>query len=287
MTHPDISAASVGGRFRTHALRGLAVAGVLTLAACNIIDPPIDDDYRETRVVIRGPVVDIMHNAPISGAAVELIPRPPAFLRGDTVTTDAQGRFQARLSMMGVGSFDAEVRVRARAPNGAVGDIVLPRVRLLEDREGQLPDTLEVRFRLAAEPEPAAAQTLPFQQILSLVTSGIETPRFELITNAEQWAVLWDAIYARYAPGQKPPLPAIDFNTTSLVLAATGTRQAQGFGFDIEQVRGHDDVLFVSVVQRIPCGTLPSPSQQVRVVSVPRVASRAHSSEMSEIHYCR
>ncbi len=286
MTHPDISAASDGGRFRTHALRGLAVAGVMTLAACNIIDPPIEDDYRETRVVIRGTVAD-MQNAPTSGAAVELMPISPAFLRGDTVTTDAQGRFQARLSMMGVGSFDAEVRVRARAPNGAVGDIVLPRVRLLEDREGQLPDTLEVRFRLAAEPEPAAAQTLPLQQILSLVNSGIETPRFELITNAEQWAVLWDAIYARRAPGQKPPLPVIDFNATSLVLAATGTRGAQGFGFDIEQVRAHDDVLFVSVVQRIPCGTLPAQSQQVRVVSVQRVASRAHSSEMSEIHYCR
>jgi hypothetical protein len=77
-----------------------------------------------------------------------------------------------------------------------------------------------------------------------------------------------------YAPGQAPPLPAIDFSTRMLVLAAAGTIPAAGFFYHIAGATVQDDTLEVLVLERWPsAGTLPTLTSPVHVVSVPRVAT--------------
>jgi hypothetical protein len=116
------------------------------------------------------------------------------------------------------------------------------------------------------------------QEVLSIqnAMTGIETPTRTLITNPETWATAWANIFANYAPSQRPPLPAIDFDARVVVLAAAGLRGAQGFFFTIEEVRRHEGTLQVLVIERWPsCGTLPALSAPVHAVSVPRVATTA------------
>jgi hypothetical protein len=119
---------------------------------------------------------------------------------------------------------------------------------------------------------------LPLQEVLSIqnAMTGIETPTRTLIATPETWATTWAKIFASYAPTQRPPLPAIDFTSRVVVLAAAGVRGAQGFFFTIEEVRSLDGTLQVIVLERWPsCGTLPALSAPVHAVSVPRVATTA------------
>ena len=78
-------------------------------------------------------------------------------------------------------------------------------------------------------------------------------------------------------------LQLIDFDSNVLVLAAAGLRGAQGFVFTIEEVRERRDILEVRVLERWElCGTLPAASAPVHVVSVPRIATTARFSVVSE-----
>jgi len=118
--------------------------------------------------------------------------------------------------------------------------------------------------------------------------TGIQTPTYMLIVDPEAWARTWAAIHAPYAPGQTPPVPDIDFASRILVLAAAGWRGAQGFFFGIEEIRVDHGVLHVFVAERYPlCATLPALSAPVHVVSVPRVATRADFTLITETATCR
>lgn len=121
------------------------------------------------------------------------------------------------------------------------------------------------------------SNVLPIQEVLSISTmSGIETPEYTVVLTPEAWASAWAAIFAPYAPAQKPPLPMIDFDSRIIVLAAAGLRGAQGFSFTIDEVRAENGTLQVLVLERWPfCGSLPALSAPVSVVSVPRVATTA------------
>jgi len=131
----------------------------------------------------------------------------------------------------------------------------------------------------ACSREPAGpTPVLPLERVVSIqnAMTGIETPTRTLITDPATWAAAWADIFANYAPAQRPPLPAIDFASKIVVLAAAGLRGAQGFFFTIDAVRLAGSSLQVVVREQWPtCGTLPALSAPVDVVTVPRVATTA------------
>jgi len=131
-----------------------------------------------------------------------------------------------------------------------------------------------VTFRALA----LAGDSVPRVQLLSIqnAESGLAAPRHELIDNAEAWHAVWADAYRHHAPAQVPPVPDIDFSQDAVLLAAAGTRGAQGFTYRIEHVALADGVLHAYVLEEYAhCGTLPAMSAPVHAVRVPRMAPTA------------
>ena len=125
---------------------------------------------------------------------------------------------------------------------------------------------------------PSEGDIVPQQEIYSLASfSGIQTQQGTLILDATSWQAAWDNIFANHAPDQKPPLPAINFDSNVVVLAAAGMTPTQLFSFQITEVRVTGGSLHVRVESVWPsCGGLPVETTPVHVISVPHVATKAH-----------
>jgi hypothetical protein len=118
---------------------------------------------------------------------------------------------------------------------------------------------------------------LPQQDVYSLRSfSGIDTRRGRIITDNSGFQTAWDEVFAHYAPGQKPFLPAIDFTHYVVLLASAGPTPTQLLWFRITKVRERPQHLAVLVESQWPdCGGAPVVTNPVHIVLVPRVATQA------------
>ena len=118
---------------------------------------------------------------------------------------------------------------------------------------------------------------VPFQDLYSLQTySGMGTKRGRIITNSAALQAAWDTVFANYAVGQKPFVPAIDFTQNVVLLASAGQTPTQLLWFRITMVRERPEHMAVLVESEWPpCGGLPVTTNPVHIVTVPRVATQA------------
>jgi hypothetical protein len=126
-------------------------------------------------------------------------------------------------------------------------------------------------------PELNTPDRLPFQDVYSLQTfSGMDTKRGRIITDSAALQAAWDTVFANYAVGQKPFVPAIDFKQNVVLLASAGQTPTQLLWFRITLVRQRPEHLAVLVESAWPpCGGLPVNTNPVHIVTVPRVATQA------------
>ena len=97
--------------------------------------------------------------------------------------------------------------------------------------------------------------------------SGITRPTDQLITNEEDWARIWAAIYSNRSPA--PARPEINFAREALVLSALGT--SPGINNLIEGVRIFERGVVVRVVKERyseRCLVLTAVGQPVHVVRI-------------------
>jgi hypothetical protein len=107
-------------------------------------------------------------------------------------------------------------------------------------------------------------------------SSGIDARAGVIILDQPSWEAAWQVVVANYAPGEKPPLPVVDFDTHVVLLAAGGVTTTQLLSFRIADVRVGPEGLAVSVDVVSPeCGSLPVITTPVDIVSVPRLETRA------------
>lgn len=118
---------------------------------------------------------------------------------------------------------------------------------------------------------------LPFQDVYSLQSfSGMGTKRGRVITDSAALQAAWDTVFANYAVGQKPFVPAIDFKQNVVLLASAGQTPTQLQWFRITMVRERPAHLAVLVESEWPpCGGVPVTTTPVHIVTVPRVATQA------------
>ena len=118
---------------------------------------------------------------------------------------------------------------------------------------------------------------LPFQDLYSLQSySGLDTKGGRIITDSDGLQAAWDSVFANYAVGQKPFIPAIDFKQNVVLLASAGQTPTQLLWFRITLVRERPEHLAVLVESEWPqCGGLPVTTTPVHIVTVPRVATQA------------
>jgi hypothetical protein len=141
---------------------------------------------------------------------------------------------------------------------------------------------------LDSPPKGSDGVVVPQQDIATVSAfSGIETQTGSLILDPASWQAAWESIFANYAPAEKPPLPAINFDSSVVVLAAAGTTPTQLFSFQITEVRFTGNSLHVRVESVWPnCGGLPVVTAPVHVVRVPHVATQADFTFVSTSDDC-
>src|SRR4051812_8691506 len=74
-----------------------------------------------------------------------------------------------------------------------------------------------------------------FKVIAKGALSGIQEPKQLLITNATQWAEIWQKHSVRNEP--KPPLPEIDFSKQSVLFVALGQKRTGGYAVAITDLQ--------------------------------------------------
>lgn len=106
--------------------------------------------------------------------------------------------------------------------------------------------------------------------------SGIRAARTELITSDARWQQTWAEIVSRQSP--QPPLPAVDFSSSVLILVARGETNNACRHIEIDRMALRGDRFDVAVKDsRSPpsCPCLAVVIHPVHVVAVPRSATTA------------
>jgi len=118
---------------------------------------------------------------------------------------------------------------------------------------------------------------LPLQDLYSLQSfSGMADKGGMIITDSTVLRAVWATVFANYAVGQKPMLPAIDFKQNVVLVASAGQTPTQLIWFRITKVRERPGHLAVLVESAWPgCGGVPVVTNPVHIVMVPRVSSQA------------
>jgi hypothetical protein len=125
---------------------------------------------------------------------------------------------------------------------------------------------------------PPGAATVTAQEVLSIQNqwSGYEAATTQLITTPQAWATAWQVIHRDMAP--QPPLPAVNFDSHVLLLAAMGQRSSGGHSIRITGVQAHNNVFYAAVTETAPgpnCMTTTVMTAPVHVVQVPRQGASA------------
>jgi hypothetical protein len=103
--------------------------------------------------------------------------------------------------------------------------------------------------------------------------SGIETATALVIGDSSVWSRRWQEISSHLQTGPRP-LPAVDFTTHSVILAAMGSEPNSVYGISIDSVvlhlRGDGPLAVVHVTEVGNCQSdSPGPTSPIHIVAVP------------------
>lgn len=100
--------------------------------------------------------------------------------------------------------------------------------------------------------------------------SGFIQAARQVIANQQDWEAAWAQLYATHTP--KPALPAVDFGSERVILAALGNRNTGGYSIHIDAIETTEDgsTVFITTVEPgSSCGTTQALTQPVHAVRVP------------------
>jgi hypothetical protein len=108
----------------------------------------------------------------------------------------------------------------------------------------------------------------------SLTHSGIHASRRQVIRDAVTWQSVWNEIFSDVSP--QPALPAVDFSTQMVLLAAQGDQATGGFGIFIDGAAlTLDGTFIVAVTTASPGPGCLNPQQVTQPVDVAVAAKQA------------
>ena len=141
-------------------------------------------------------------------------------------------------------------------------------------------------------PASAAGDTVPVRRFGDEVYARIRyngglTERGEqVVRDAAAWSALWARMTARQSPSA---VPAVDFGSEMVLVAAMGQRPSGGYGVTIERVEDAGAELVASVVHQRPgagCGVTAALTEPVDAVRVPRAAKPVRWSVREVVRDC-
>lgn len=119
------------------------------------------------------------------------------------------------------------------------------------------------------------------------LNSGMETALELLINDTETFELAWQQIHARRRP--RPELPAIDFETNSVIIVAAGQQSSGGIEIRIERVYVEDLVVIIDVTTNKPgldCVVSTGLTQPVDIAVVPKIEGPHGFRTSSHIRDC-
>jgi len=152
--------------------------------------------------------------------------------------------------------------------------------------------TLEItqnyRPPIPTDAQPASIKHIQLQAFAggSLTTSGIHTPSRQVIRDAGTWQAAWNTIFANVSP--QPALPAVDFSSEMVILAAQGDQSTGGFGIFIDGAfTTLDGTVIAAVTTASPgpgCTRTPQVTQPVDAAVVAKAPSVAFAERLGVFH---
>jgi hypothetical protein len=119
-------------------------------------------------------------------------------------------------------------------------------------------------------PTEPRGEPIAFQTIYASPHSGIETRRGEIIRDPSRWSAVWEEVHRQTSP--QPPLPAVDFGSDMVILAAAGMREDSCWDVAVGAVASRRGTVAVSAeeIRRTGCACLAVIVHPVHVVRATR-----------------
>jgi hypothetical protein len=119
-------------------------------------------------------------------------------------------------------------------------------------------------------------------------TGLVESDRI-VVRDAATWQTVWNKVWQN--AGDVPPLPAVDFSSEMILVAALGSRNSGGYGILIDGATeaGDDgiDVVIRSISPGSGCGTTLALTQPVDIARLPLRAGKIEFTERAEVTSCQ
>jgi len=135
--------------------------------------------------------------------------------------------------------------------------------------------------------QPVVIQPIPEAQSERFY-SGITTQQRLVVRDGATWANVWQQIDANSIP--VPAVPAVDFASNVVIVAAMGRKNSGGYSIDVDDVRSVAEDAWVSITENSPgamCITTAVITAPVAVVMVPRFAGQVTFLEHAVQDDCR
>lgn len=137
---------------------------------------------------------------------------------------------------------------------------------------------------------PSQAVEIPAQDVDTLLAetaSGVADRQRLVLRSASEWNAFWAEAHADRSPA--PDAPAVDFERSTVIAAAMGSRPSGGYRIGIEEVHHTDDALWVVVRETAPgdsCVTTGVLTHPVTAVRVPWTGGEVRFVEREAVQEC-
>jgi hypothetical protein len=117
--------------------------------------------------------------------------------------------------------------------------------------------------------------------------SGITTRERLVVTDQARWAQVWADIVRNHSP--TPPVPVVDFDRETIVVAAMGQRSSGGYVITIDSGTVEANTVVLSVTERSPgmtCGTTAALTAPVALARILRARATVRFVEKTAVTDC-
>lgn len=116
--------------------------------------------------------------------------------------------------------------------------------------------------------------------------SGIGEPTREVVRTEAEWRAAWLRIWSNHFP--QPSVPAVNFSSEAVVVAAMGTRNTGGYTITVDSAVATPGALHVFVTERSPvrCVTTQALTAPVHAVAVAADGRPVQFHETKAEHDC-
>jgi hypothetical protein len=141
--------------------------------------------------------------------------------------------------------------------------------------------------------EPHLGFTPLSADIVSPYYGGLDKPDYRLLKSAEEWSELWSELEPRTSREQGQttpnPVPVIDFNTHSLIVAAVGGRSHGGYAVEIRSVSESAGRILVTVMEKEPgphCMTTQAIAYPISIATIPKTEKAVDFNILRRVESC-